>query len=101
DMGVRRFFSHTNPDGTTDQQRIVAAGYVLGTPYQLAENIDRTRATGRAAFAAWEASPGHKATMVNPDLVAIGIGRVEVPGSPHGWYWTTTHANRFDAAPDC
>ena len=101
DMGVRGFFDHTNPDGKTEQDRIVAAGYVLGNPYRLAENIDRTRESGSAAFTSWAESPLHKANMVNHELVAIGIARVNVPGSPHGWYWTTTHANVFDAAPAC
>ena len=101
DMGVRNFTAHTNPDGTTDQQRILAAGYVPGNPYRLAENLYWGNEAGRAAFEWWEASPGHRPNMVNPELVAIGIARVEVPGSTHGWYWTTTHANQFDVAPDC
>ena len=100
DMGVRGFFSHTNPDGQTVKDRIVAHGYQLGNPWALGENIHRVE-TGAAAYAGWEASAGHHANMVNANFEAIGIARVFVPGSPHGWYWTTTHANRFDAAPAC
>ena len=100
DMGVRAFFSHTNPDGLGVKDRIVAAGYQLGNPWRLGENIHRVE-TGAAAYAGWAESDGHFANMVNADFAAIGIARVFVPGSPHGWYWTTTHANRFDAAPTC
>lgn len=48
-MSVRGFFDYTNPDGKTDQDRI-AAGYMLGNLCKLAENIDRTRESGKAAM---------------------------------------------------
>lgn len=101
DMGVRNFTLHTNPDGKTDLDRMLAAGYVLGNPYQYAENIFWADETGKGAFDWWAASPGHRANMIDPNLTVIGIARVEVPGSAHGWYWTTDHANKFDKAPDC
>jgi uncharacterized protein YkwD len=101
DMGVRNFTAHENPDGDNEEDRIFAAGYVPGNPYRVAENIFWGDATGQSAFDWWAASPGHRANLLNPALVAIGIARVEVPGSEWGWYWTTTHANQFDVAADC
>ncbi len=101
DMGVRNFTLHTNPDGKTELDRMLAAGYVLGNPFQVAENIFWGDATGQGAFTWWAGSPGHRGNMLDPNLTVIGIARVEVPGSTHGWYWTTTHANQFDTAPDC
>ncbi len=101
DMVTRNYFDHINPDGQGIQDRILAAGYVEGNPSRFAENINRPQTTGREVFGSWAASADHLSTMVDPELVAIGIARVEVPGSTLGWYWTTTHTNLFDVAPDC
>lgn len=100
-MAARNFFDHINPDGDGIRDRILAAGYVEGNASRLAENIDRTREMGREAFESWAGSPDHHRTMVDPELVAIGIARAEVPGLARGWYWTTTHANQCDIVPDC
>ena len=101
DMGARNFTAHTNPDGKTEIDRIIAHGYQLGNPWKLGENIAWGNESGATTFGQWERSAPHFANMVDPAFEAIGIARVFVPGSTHGWYWTTTHANRFDAAPAC
>jgi uncharacterized protein YkwD len=101
DMVTRNFFDHVNPDGQDVRDRILAAGYVEGSASRFAENIDRPRETGREVFDYWEGGADEYRTMVDPELVAIGIARVEVPNSDLGWYWTTTYANEFDVAPDC
>ena len=86
DMGVNGYFSHTSQDGTTFDQRIVAAGY---TPwYALGENIAAGQNTPEWVMDAWMNSPGHRANILNPDFDHIGIGYVYVPGSPWGHYWT-------------
>jgi uncharacterized protein YkwD len=101
DMIARNFFDDINPDGADVQDRILAAGYVEGSESRFAENIDRPRETGREVFDVWTASPDQYQNMVDPELLAIGISRVELQESPYGWYWTTTYASQFDVAPDC
>jgi uncharacterized protein YkwD len=101
DMITRNFFDHINPDGEDFQDRILAAGYVEGSASRFAENIQSPPVTGREAFDNWAGGADQYRTMVDPELVAIGIARVEVPDSDFGWYWTTTHANQFDVTPDC
>ena len=100
DMVDRNFFDHVNPDGEDFEARIQTAGYEAGSAPRFAENMLRPEETGREAFDIWAGSPDHYANMLDPELVAIGIARVEVPDADF-WYWTTTHANEFDVAPDC
>lgn len=87
DMGAKRFFSHTGSDGSTAWDRMARAGYTFTT--SKGENIAASYATADAVFAAWKASSGHNADMLNPNVKAIGIGFVTVSGSPYTNYWTT------------
>jgi uncharacterized protein YkwD len=93
DMGQRRFFSHTNPDGLSPFDRMRQAGYAGGA---MAENIAGGSATAAAAFDQWRNSPGHNQNMLNPAYRAIGIGHAQVPGSPYVNYWTTVFGDVVD-----
>jgi uncharacterized protein YkwD len=78
-------FKHNGPDGHTPFQRMTAAGYA----YSLAaENIAAGQPTPDAVMAAWMASPGHRANILDCRLEQIGVGMVSKPGSQYGIYWT-------------
>ncbi len=87
DMGVNNYFAHDSLDGRTPWDRIRAAGYTYNT--WLGENIAAGFQSAQSVFDAWRNSPGHNENMLSPNYHAIGIGRVYVPGSYYGWYWTT------------
>ena len=53
------------------------------------ENIYQGRATGVAAFRAWERSPGHRALLLSPNVEAFGIGQ-----SDGFWTFRARHRER-------
>ncbi len=87
DMITRQFFAHTNPDGKDPGDRMTAAGYIwtwegeniavgYGTPEEVVED-------------AWMQSPGHRANILNPNFVHMGLGTAV--GNYMGFnerYWT-------------
>lgn len=85
DMGQRRYFSHTTPDGFSFSNRISAAGYRWITA---AENIAAGYPTPQKVVDGWVTSPGHCANLMNSTLKELGVGVVSVPGSPYNLYWT-------------
>jgi uncharacterized protein YkwD len=99
DMGERRYFSHTTPEGLAPWDRMAAEGYTYNT--HKAENIAAGQPTAQQVFDGWSSSSGHNQNMLNPNLRVIGIGRVAVPGSPYGIYWTTKFGGHADASPGC
>lgn len=62
-------FSHT--DGSQIGDRVTAAGYDWQT---VGENLGLGQPTPAEVVAAWMASPDHRAVMLNPAFVDIGIG---------------------------
>lgn len=99
DMGERGYFSHVTPEGIEPWDRMRDAGYDYNT--KMAENIAGGQRTARQAFTSWQNSEGHNRTMLDPELDAVGVARVEVPDSHYGVYWTTNFGGYVDAAPDC
>ena len=88
DMCDQGYFSHTSLDGRTFRNRIDAQGVSWST---IGENIARGQRTAADVHAAWMASTGHRANILNGAFGRIGIGYVECPGS--GPYWTQDFAN--------
>jgi len=78
DMGRRRFFSHTSPEGTQPWDRLRAQGLAFS---RAAENIALTGAGAQDAVRGWINSPGHRANNENCALTHTGVGRA-------GSYWT-------------
>jgi hypothetical protein len=99
DMGEQGYFAHESLDGRVPWDRMRDAGYDYNT--LRAENLAAGQETAERVFQAWRDSPGHNANMLHPDVNAIGIARVEVPGSAFGIYWTTKFGGYVDAAPNC
>lgn len=102
DMGTHNNFSHTDSLGRSPSQRIAAFGY----PATSGENIAGGYVDAQSVLDGFktECDPdafgtctfSHRLNMLNPGFKAIGIGRVDVPGSQYGWYWTTDFGTVVD-----
>jgi hypothetical protein len=75
EMALGDFFSHTSPTGSTPTTRITATGYLTDAgSWRTAENIAAGYSTPTQVVQGWLNSPGHKANILNPDLLEIGVG---------------------------
>ena len=77
------YFEHAGPGGQTPLDRMRAAGYIYSPRigYEVGENIawgTGSLGTPRAIVAAWMASPGHRANILDGRFRDSGIG-----ASPH------------------
>jgi uncharacterized protein YkwD len=81
------YFEHTGPGGVTVLERLEASGYLdsSATSYEIGENIawgSLQDASPASIVAAWMASPGHRANILNADFRDTGIGiSARLPGS--------------------
>ena len=82
-MAELGFFAHEDPDGSTAEDRMRAAGH----PDPGGENIARGHTGPEEVMHSWLNSPGHRATIVTPDFRSIGVGLHLGPGGP----WWTQH----------
>ncbi len=71
DMAVRRFFSHTNPDGADPWKRLATAGVRYTTA---GENIAYGQWSALAAFRSWMNSSGHRRNIENCAFTHHGVG---------------------------
>ncbi|HDS1734702.1 CAP domain-containing protein [Pseudomonas sp. BP8] len=84
-MANHNYFDHIDRDGRTPGDRAELAGY----QYRLiGENIAAGRDTPRKVVDGWLASPGHCATLMNPDFSELGAAYAVDPKSDAGIYWT-------------
>ena len=99
-MVAEQFFDHVGPDGSTLLTRLTAAGYIDdGADWAAGENIawgQGSLATPRSIVAAWMASPGHRANILNGDYTQIGLG-IAV-GSPVDTSWGATYTTDFGSS---
>jgi uncharacterized protein YkwD len=77
-MASGAYFEHSGPGGSF-LQRIMASGYLSGPNalYSVGENIaygSLQEATPASIVAAWMASPGHRANILNSSFLEAGIG---------------------------
>ena len=96
-MAFGDYFEHDGPGGDTPLSRMVACGYIPSSQvgYEIGENIGWGTlylGTPRAIVAAWMASPGHRANILDAHFhdTAIGVSP-HVPsslsqGQPGGIY---------------
>ncbi|MEZ0165421.1 CAP domain-containing protein [Kineococcus sp. LSe6-4] len=85
EMAATGTMSHTGADGSSPRTRLAAVG---SFPVRTAENV----AVGYDAdgvVAAWLASPGHRANVLDCRLAAVGVA--QAPGAV-GTYWTQVFA---------
>lgn len=71
DMLATQTFSHTSPSGTTHGDLIRAQGY---TALYSGENLAVHFETAEDVEQGWQASPGHRANVLNPRYVDTGVG---------------------------
>jgi uncharacterized protein YkwD len=89
-MAFGNYFEHDGPGGDTPLSRMTAAGYIPGgnVGYEIGENIGwgtLSLGTPRAIVAAWMASPGHRANILDTHFrdTAVGVSP-HVPSSLSG-----------------
>ena len=88
DMMALNFFSHTGSGGSNAGQRATAAGYAWQT---WGENIAAGQMGVANVMAAWLASPGHCANLMNARFRDIGLACVSGGASNrYRTYWTMT-----------
>src|SRR6516165_669554 len=79
DMARRDYFDHSQGRADTLLRRMRAAGYIFSSRigYEIGENIGWGTlwlATPRAMVAAWMASPGHRANILDPRFHDTAVG---------------------------
>ena len=88
DMVALNFFSHTGSSGSNAGQRAAAAGYAWST---WGENIAAGQPSVESVMAAWLASPGHCANLMNARFRDIGLACVSgTANNRYRTYWTMT-----------
>jgi uncharacterized protein YkwD len=88
DMVASNFFSHTGSDGSNAGQRATAAGYVWQS---IGENIAAGQDSVEIVMAAWMASPGHCANIMQERFRDIGLACVSGGAvNTYRSYWTMT-----------
>jgi uncharacterized protein YkwD len=90
-MVQENYFEHVSPNGDTPLSRIRAAGYIYSSQvgYEVGENIGWGTlwlATPNAIVAAWMASPGHRANILDAHFrdTAIGVSPHAPASLAHG-----------------
>jgi hypothetical protein len=73
DMFTKNYWAHYAPDGTSPWYFFNLVGYQYSTA---GENLARDFATSGGVVAAWMASPGHKANILNGNFTEIGVAVV-------------------------
>ncbi|CAA9413708.1 MAG: Uncharacterized protein, YkwD family [uncultured Rubrobacteraceae bacterium] len=102
DMAEYGFFAHNTaessyyPAGSEPWDRMEAEGYDHNTAK--GENLAVGYETAEEAMQAWKESPAHNAAMLDGNYRVMGVARINVPGSVHGWYWTTDFGGHVDAS---
>ncbi|MDP9344318.1 MAG: CAP domain-containing protein, partial [Actinomycetota bacterium] len=96
-MVAQQYFDHVAPDGSTLVQRLTAVGYIPDdVDWSVGENIawgQSNLSTPRSIVAAWMASPGHRANILNGEYTYIGLGLAT--GSPVDAGWGATYTTDF------
>lgn len=83
DQATMRRMTHTGSDGSSAGDRIERAGFQWRT---WAENVAMGYPTAESVMDGWVNSPGHRANILNPTMVHIGVA--VVTGGDGAPYWT-------------
>jgi uncharacterized protein YkwD len=101
EMVALNYFDHVSPSGLTPVGRVRGAGYIPNTTvgYVIGENLawgTLSLATPEAIVAAWSASPGHLANILESQYRDTGIGVVpQAPGMLANGAPGATYAQEF------
>lgn len=85
DMASHNFFSHTGSNGSTEADRVSAAGYGY---WMLGENIAAGQGSVGEVMDAWLASPAHCVNLMNSGFKDVGLACRAAAGSQYQRYWT-------------
>jgi uncharacterized protein YkwD len=77
--------SHTGPDGSTEAERMQAAGYTGWTA--LGEVVGAGLTSPEAVVAEWLASPEHRARLLDPAYTELGAGYYYLNNTVYGHWW--------------
>ncbi len=101
ELVAQDYFAHVSPSGETPVDRARASGYIPapGSGYEIGENLawgTFSLATPQAIVAAWIASPGHLANILESHYLDTGIGLTPaVPNSLAPGAQGATYAQEF------
>ncbi len=85
DMAQQNYFSHAAKNGDTPANRARRQGYRW---QRVGENIAAGQGSAKKAVAAWLASPGHCANIMNSGFTEAGAAYATNPDSDMSIYWT-------------
>jgi len=85
DMADGDFVGHTGSNGSTAGQRVEQAGYDWS---YYAENVAAGQATAEQVVNAWMGSSGHRANILSPAAIHLGVGYTQRGNTTYGTYWT-------------
>ena len=86
DMAAKKYFAHRAPDGAMVGDRATRARYAWRV---IGENIAAGQTSADEAVAAWLASPGHCANIMEPRFTDMGAGyAIRSERFPGRVYWT-------------
>lgn len=96
DMARLGYFSHESLDGRTPWDRIRDTGYSFT---RAAENIAAGYEGAGSVVDAWMLSPGHRANILDEDLVELGVAYHAEAGSQYTTYWVQDFGERSGVFP--
>ena len=85
DMACHNFASHDGSDGSTVFTRLVRAGFNWS---YAAENVAGGISSAAGVVSGWMGSSGHRANILDPHMMYIGVGYAYASGTTYGHYWT-------------
>jgi uncharacterized protein YkwD len=91
DMAARGVMGHEGSDGSNSADRIKLAGYAW---LASGENVAAGLPDADAVVAAWLDSPGHCATLMQPDFTEMGIAFALAPERDPAIYWAQDFGTR-------
>jgi hypothetical protein len=83
DLAARGTVSHVGSNGSTFITRDEGAGYIGWTA--LGENLAAGQGSVPSVMSAWEASPDHRANILDPSYTDIGVGLTTTAGGVSYW----------------
>lgn len=85
DMARLDYMSHTDRDGRSVAQRVLAQGYPWSV---VGENLAAGPQSVDEVVEGWLASPGHCVNLMRPDFAEVAVACVQRDGTTWGRYWT-------------
>jgi uncharacterized protein YkwD len=98
DMAAKNYFNHTDSLGRAWNTRIGAFAYSASA---MGENIAAGAADAASTINQWKNSAPHRAAMLNPSYLAMGVGRGYNASSAYGSYWVADFGSSLDRVSDC